>query len=235
MNANAFADRYAAFLGNMKGAYQARILNRNINYKTIKSFEVEANKIAALYLTNEIEQCTRAENAIRQFIESDFAAFDLDAAVLDNQEYMDYLTSFTSYVYSCIRHQVTKDILFATQKLRVESLKLINNNQNYMQLVMNYKEPEFTFNDAVGRALPSKKYIRTLVRDYFVKSYNDIFVENLVIHNIDEVAVDHIDQMHKDKGLVLSINDAENDLNYFNVRDRIFHPNSNAVLTMVGV
>lgn len=233
-HANAFGERYGNFLNGLKAAYQSRILNRSVNYKSIKSFEKEASNIASLYLEGEITNCQRSEEAIKQFIEADFSVFDLDAAVLDNPEYMDYLNSFTAYVFSSIKHQVNKDILFATQKLRVESLKLLNKNYNYMNLVLDYKEPEFVFNDSVGRSLPSKKYIRTMVRDYFVKSYNDIFVENLVIHNVDEVAVDHLDQTHKHKGIILSIHDTENDLNYFKVRDEIFHPNSNAVLTMVG-
>jgi hypothetical protein len=233
-NANAFSERYGAFLGNIKAAYQARILSKSLNYKSIKSFEQEASNLARLYLEGEIEQCQRAEVAIKQYIESDFAKTGMDAEVLDNPEYMNYLSDFTSYVYSSIRHQVSKDILFATQRLRVESIKLLNSNFNYMQTIIDYKEPEFVFNDKAGRNLPSKKYIRTMVRDYFVKSYNDIFVENLILHNIDAVQVYHIDQTHKHYGLILSVNNNDNELNYFKVRDDIFHPNSNAVLMMVG-
>lgn len=232
--ANAFAERYVSFQNSIKAAYQSRILNRDLNYKSIKSFEKEANNVAALYLEREILEVQEAERVIKQFINSDFNIYSLPVKVLKSEEYMEYLSDFSVYVYNSIKHQVAKDILFATQKLRVESIKLLNTNGDYFNLVMNYKDPEFVFNDKAGRNLPSKKYIRTMVRDYFVKSYNDIFVENLLLNGVNEVEVDHIDTNHKHYGLILSINDSENELNYFNVRDDVFHPNSNAVLKVVS-
>lgn len=234
-NANAFAERYTHFLGSTKAAYQSRILDRNLTHNSIKGFEKEATNIAVVYLEGEIKEVERAEQLIKNFIETDFTLYDLPTKVLTNEIYMEYLQDFSAFVFNSIKHQVSKDILYATQQLRVESLKLVNNGYDHVSLFLKYKEPDFIFTDAIGRSLPSKKYIRTLVRDYFVKSYNDIFVENLLMNDFNTVEVDHADVKHKDYGLVLSINDPENELNYYKVRDSIFHPNSNAILKPVGV
>lgn len=232
--ANSFAERYVTFLGSIRAAYQSRLLNRNVTYASIHTFEKEANAIATLYLEREINEVTAMEMAIKSFIQSDCTIYDIKADVLNDDNYLEYLDDFTKFVYNSIKQQVSKDILFAAQHLRVDALKLINSNHNHVTLLLNYKDLEFSFTDKMGRNLASKKYIRTLVRDYCVKAYNDLFAENLDLNNIDQAIVDNPDHTHSHYGTIVTINDNENELNYFNVREDIFHPNTNSILKPIG-
>ncbi len=64
-----------------------------------------------------------------------------------------------------------------------------------------------------------------------VKNYNDMIVGAAILNDIPNLKVENVDANHKDHGKIISVYD-ENDVNYFSVRDDIFHPNSNSILRL---
>jgi hypothetical protein len=107
----------------------------------------------------------------------------------------------------------------------------MNDYQTAYNLVFNHRDLSFYYTDKLGRKINSTKYVRTVTRDYLVKNYNDVIAGAAILNGIQEVTIENVDSNHEHHGKVIAVNDP-NEVNYFAVRDEIFHPNSNSIIRL---
>lgn len=92
-------------------------------------------------------------------------------------------------------------------------------------------DPKFYFVDRINRRWPSQKYIRSIWRHHLLTAYNETYLFTLAEYGETTARVVHLDPNHRVHGLVLAIADEGNLLRYEDVRDEIFHPNADAIVT----
>lgn len=91
---------------------------------------------------------------------------------------------------------------------------------------------DFSFIDRGNRKWNSRKFIRTVWRHTMLSVYNETVMMTLADHGIKNAVVDHIDPNAESHGAVITFGSNSELPTYTEVRDVIFHPNSNAVLKM---
>lgn len=94
--------------------------------------------------------------------------------------------------------------------------------------------PAFRFIDRMGRKYKASKHIRDTYRQHLLNVYNEVYMDVVASYGHDSVRVDHPNPDYKWFGAELAIvtgSDADIPL-YYDVRDEIFHPSSEAVVTI---
>lgn len=94
--------------------------------------------------------------------------------------------------------------------------------------ISNPPEISFYFRDQANRQWPSKRFVRSLWRQHLLGIYNETVLMTLADHGIDRARV-----VHPDKNDVPEVSIAPNSAlpTYTDVRNHLFHPNSNAILS----
>jgi hypothetical protein len=73
--------------------------------------------------------------------------------------------------------------------------------------------------------------MRTAARDYLVKNYNDLVAGSAILNGIEEVVIENVDKNHEHNGKVIAVT-GNDGVNYFDIREDIFHPNSNSIVRL---
>lgn len=229
--ANATATRYTAYLESISAAYNRVILSKSLGYSSITSFKKELDMLNKHYLEKEVESMVSNYEAIKQMIVEDTNGNDVK--VLDDNEWAEYLSENTNFTYEAIKLQSMKDSLYAKNFLRNKVIEVINMNdfEKAYNLLFSSRDLGFFYTDKLGRKVNAVKYARTLVRDYFVKNYNDLIVGSAILNDIKEVTIINSDVNHGDNDKKISVNN-QNTVNYFSIRLDSFHPNSNSIIRL---
>lgn len=230
--ANEVSVRYTSFLETLLNSYNRVILSANLNAKSLSIFKSETNNILKHYLEREVDELIKVYNDLADIISNDTDNYAVK--VLDDSEWSEYLTENTNFLYEAIKLQSSKDTLYLNNYLRTKVLQVLSMNEAQIayNLIHNHKDLSFYYTDKIGRKINSAKYIRTSARDYLIKNYNDLIVGTALLNDKKELIVENLDKEHKDHGKIISINQ-ENEINYFNIRDEVFHPNSNSIIRIV--
>jgi hypothetical protein len=231
MNADLAASRYTNYLELILAAYNRTILSKQLNARSIKVFKDEVQMLNKHYLEREVDHTLENFEALKNAIAD--STKDLTVPVLDDEDWGVYLEDSTNFAFETIKLQSSKDALYAANFLRTKVIELIHMNdfERAYNLVFTSRDLDFFYTDKIGRKVNSIKYIRTMVRDYHVKSYNDLMAGAALINGINEAKVINIDVNHGDHDKTISIN-SEDTLNYFSIRNEMFHPNTNSILRL---
>lgn len=229
---NEISIRYDHFLETLLGAYNRVVLSSDLSSKSLNAFKADTANILKQYLEQEVAATVSIHNKILLAVEQDTQS--LSARVTEDAEWLDYLSENTNFLYDAIKLQASKDVLYVNNFLRTKALTIqsLNDYQVAYNLVFNHKDLNFYYTDKLGRKVNSTKYIRTIMRDFMVKSYNDLIAGAGILNGVKEAVIENIDDNHKDNGKVIAVNDADR-VNYFSIRDDIFHPNSNSILRLL--
>lgn len=222
--ADEFADRYRRYLEIILNSYNSVILSGEMNNRKITSFSKEIANIQSNFLTNEVSKITSAYEWITEAVTTDVGNDD----IFNEEEWLDYVEANTSFLYDIFKVQSTKDAIYATNFLRSKVLQVRNLNEYQLahNLIYNSRDLGFFYTDKLGRKVNAVKYIRTMARDYLVKNYNDLIYGYAMINNNVNLVVDHLDEGHKHNGIQIDTETSH----YFDIKDDVFHPNSNALL-----
>lgn len=232
--ANDLSNRYRNFLETIVGSYNRTILGSEFTGRAATQFTKEVNNILKTFLENEVKVTVATYEKLNAMVTEDTK--NLGVSVVEDSEWAEYLSTNTNFLYEAIKLQAAKDTLFASNYMRSKMLELMSLSAGEAKytLVSSHKDINFYYTDKLGRKINSVKYIRTLVRDYLVKNYNDMIYGSAQLNAIEELVVYHVDSNHNDHGKIVSVNEV-NELNYFTVRLDIFHPNSDAILRIDNV
>jgi hypothetical protein len=229
--ANEVSIRYDQFLQTLLASYNRTILAADLTPRSIRGFQSETANILKHYLEREVDETVTLYNELITVVNEDTAS--LSVKVTDDVEWLDHLSENTHFLYEAIKLQASKDVLYLVNFLRAKviSLHALNDGQVAYSLIYNHKDLNFYYTDKLGRKINSTKYVRTVTRDYMVKDYNDLIAGAAILNGIKEGTIQNTDEGHKDNGKVIAINDP-NEVNYFSIRDEVFHPNSNSILRL---
>jgi hypothetical protein len=228
---NEVSVRYTHFLETLLASYNRVILSADLTPRSIESFKKEIANIHKHYLEREVEAMIDAHEKLRAMVAADTQGHSVN--VLDDSEWSVYLSENTNFLYDAVKLQSSKDVLYVNNFLRSKVLQVmsLNDYQVAYQLVFNHKDLSFYYTDKIGRKINSVKYIRTVTRDYLVKNYNDLVVGSAILNGNDTIKIENVDANHQHHGKVVAVNDA-NDVNYFTLREDVFHPNSNSIVRL---
>lgn len=97
----------------------------------------------------------------------------------------------------------------------------------------NQSDPNFRFLDRAGRQYKSTKHIRDIYRSHLMNVSNEVFIAVAAEYGHESVIVDHPSPEYAWRGERLDLfPDSGGEHFYFHVRDEIFHPSSDAFLTL---
>lgn len=223
--------RYTTYLELILAAYNRAVLSSNLNAKTIREFKKETQMLNKHFLEKEVEIMAKSYDEIEGMVKD--ATRNLSVDVMEDNEWSDYLQDSASFTFEALKLQSTKDALYASNFLRNKVIELMNmsDGERAYEVVFNSRELNFFYTDKIGRKINSVKYVRTMIRDYYVKSYNDLIAGAAILNGIEQVKVSNVDINHADYNKILSLK-GEDGLNYFILRNEMFHPNSNSVLEL---
>lgn len=225
------AGRYVEFLQRTLSLYNTFILSRELNPKSISSFSKELNNFNKLYLEKEVNETMKLYEQLNSFIDEDTK--HLGVKVTEDNDWSLYLSENINFLFEAIKLQSTKDVLYASNFFRTKLIEIVSMNKYEMayNLIFNSKELDFHYTDKIGRKIQSVKYIRTITRDFVIKNYNDMIVGSAILNGIEKATIQNISDEHKDHNKIVFIN-KQNDINYFDIRNEIFHPNTNSILRL---
>lgn len=91
---------------------------------------------------------------------------------------------------------------------------------------------EFFFHDRAGRKWSSRKLVRSIYRHTLLSTYNESVMLTLVDNNLRRARVVHEDVNAQFHNMIISFGANSEAPIYSEIRDTVFHPNSNAILAM---
>jgi hypothetical protein len=157
------------------------------------------------------------------------------------EEQHGFIFEVAAYAVRTIEMQSQRDVITMAQQIRDNGLRVDFNMRAGMSLpeatasvlVENATNPVFKFSDRLGRTYKSSKLIRDTARQNLIHAYNEIYMNTAFEAGHDTVQVTHPDPNYKWFGHEISI--VSNDAGiptYHEVRDEIFHPSSDARVTL---
>jgi hypothetical protein len=93
--------------------------------------------------------------------------------------------------------------------------------------------PSFRFQDRVGRNFKSSKHIRDTVRQVLRNVWNEVYMDAVFDHGHQTVTITHQDPNFKWFGAEISLVSGNDLPTFYDIRDEVFHPSSEARLTII--
>lgn len=228
---NKVAERYTAFLEKLLNAYNRAILTADFNARSLATFNHEVANMHNQYLQFEVAAIVQTYDSVQSMVIEDTKGQGVN--VLEDDGWAENLVANTNFLYDAIKLQSQKDVLYINNFIRTKAIQLMHQSDydTAYTLIFNHKELSFYYTDKLGRKLNSQKYIRTITRDFMVKNYNDLIVGSAILNDIKTVTVENVDSNHREHGKVIAVSDKDS-VNYFDIRDEIFHPNSQSIVRL---
>ena len=152
----------------------------------------------------------------------------------------DHLGDAENYLLHELSIQIERDIAFLKQSLRKAALQVtIAARAQRIPLraaliqyrIGNTTELHFFFHDRRNQKWPSRKFVRAVWRHHLLALYNEVVLLTLADHGIETAMIRHADPNYHSHGLVIAMSSGTSLPTYSEIRNEIFHPNSDAVLT----
>jgi hypothetical protein len=204
--------RYDALIAALNAIIMSYIYSpMGITAQTMQIARDEIMKLADAVLVTELNH---AESSIQEMIDN--VALTLGLPV---PEHMMVYDLTLRYLEAQIVSQMMRDIAVADQAIGQARLT----GQN---LKGGYKSPAFMFYDRLGRQTPSARFVRGLWRMTLISAHNETVLEHIIAAGQSRAAV-----LHDVKATeIITIYDDPVLRSYVDVREELFHPNSNAYL-----
>lgn len=239
--AEAAATRYGLLVEGWRALYQ-RALNESDfgSRRQADRISQQAYAIARTYLDAEdghIEQsldkiATEAHRVTLAELSSQSADDISDDA-------LELLSALQRYLRHEIAVQVERDIAFLMDSL----------NRTYLQVSLaakahgtglkaaliqyqigNATELVFFFHDRQTRKWPSRKFVRAIWRHSLLTAYNEIVLITLAEHGEARAVIHHVDPKSHSHGIIIAMGSGSEFPTYSEIRNEIFHPNSDAIV-----
>lgn len=203
-----------------------------------------------------------AQGAARSFLGTEQANINEDTADVARRAYSDaledlglpsatieerfaeFISSSAYYVTRMIAAQAERDVMTMAQHIQSTALRVdlyIRSGRHSPSsaaaqvMIEDNQAPAFRFVDRSGRKFKTSKHIRDMYRQHLLNTYNEVYMDVVGSRGRDEVVIDHPNPEYKWYGEKISI--VSGGLNadlplYYDIRDEVFHPSSDAVVTI---
>lgn len=240
------AVRYGMMCESWKGLFERALNQADFgSFTQITRTINEAYEIAGVFIDGESSVMMETLTAVAKIAHT---ATIEEIASIDSEELSerthDFLSATQSYLYDEIIAQIHRDIAYLRQTMQRVALEVsvaarsrgISERRAMIEYrIGNQRELNFLFYDRTNRKWSSKKFIRAVWRHTLLSAYNETVMLTLSDHGLTRARVQHEDPNSQVNGMIISFG-ANHDLpTYSEIRDTVFHPNSNAVLRMERV
>lgn len=243
--AEAAAQRYGILVEGWRSLYQAALSQTDFgSEKQLRRVEADAYAMASRFLDTEHELAADHSEAIAlealRATLSDLQSRDAVALTVAASE---HLTNAVQYVTREVTIQVERDIAFLKESLRRTYLQvtIAARAQGITQRaalaqhrIGNAAELHFFFHDRGNQKWPSRKFIRAVWRHHLVSLYNEVVLLTLADHGLSKAEIDNANQGSHSHGMVIAMFAGSALPTYAEIRNEIFHPNSDAILKMAA-
>lgn len=235
--------RYVTFTELLRGqadmALRRGPVNEKVRQETNSVAREAARSYASLehaYLNDHTADIARAAH--------DQAIEDLGLKPRDMPDRLaEFIFSAAAYTAQLIAAQAERDTVAVAHQVRSDALRVDlyarsgrhTETSAIAAVVLDSGQgPSFRFVDRLGRRFKSTKHIRDTYRHHLLSVYNEVYLDTVADHGHDTVRVTHPDTNYKWNGDTLALVGDQGDFPlYYDVRDEIFHPSSNAILTIL--
>jgi hypothetical protein len=182
--------------------------------------------------TQSVEIASEAHTATLDALRSQDAR-DLSEAVTEQ------LKALERYVLNEIAIQIERDIAFLRQsylsvalqvKIAARSQRIGLRSALIQYRVGNAAELSFFFRDRRNQRWPSHKFIRSVWRQHLLAVYNETVLIDLAEHGQRFAEVSHLSPSSQFHGMKIALSSNTSHPTYAEIRNEIFHPNSEAIL-----
>lgn len=235
------AGRYQNFLNILRSQVDAVMRNGPTDIRLRDEAVGVATDAARQYASYE-QGCLNESAMDAAYCGYETCCEDLDMPSPDGlEEHHAFIFEVAAYAARTIAAQADRDVVTMAQQIRDNGLRVDFNMRSGMSLgaaaasvlVENAINPVFKFADRLGRTYKSSKLVRDTVRQNLLHTYNELYMQTAFEAGHDTLEVTHPDPNFKWFGKQLSI--VSNDAGiptYHEVRDEIFHPSSDARVTL---
>ena len=196
----------------------------------------DAYRLAGEFL---VEEKNAIEDAVLGVAREAYSATAEDAGDLPTI-IMEHALALSQELEHTIRTQLERDIAEVTKSLSSLNLKsnLISLGKGVtfaaaLSMLRNEEMPGrgFNYQDRIGRFIPSYKFIKTIWRKTLLMAWNETALFAMAMNGVTKAIISHPDESHKEYGTVIDILESPEYVTWGQVKDDVFHPNSNAYLT----
>jgi hypothetical protein len=244
-DADAASQRYGLLVEGWRSIYSAALDQSHFgSEKQLRSIVAQAYRLAHTYLDDETARIEEVSNAVA------LEAQGVTLQQLSNKHVLEladavseHVNANNEYLLREISVQIERDIAFLQKSVRSTYLHVaIAARANRIPLrtaLMQYRignasELAFFFHDRRNQRWPSRKFIRSVWRQHLLATYNEAVLLTLSDHGVDVAQIDHSDPKSDNHGMIISVASNSTLPTYAEIKDVIFHPNSEAVLTRVA-
>lgn len=233
------SERYLGLLNEHRDALRQVMLRRRVDARGRNILRQQLLTRSQEFRETEIAMLTMALSewleTARSKVMSDLGLTSAGAEVVPVQDYQDKLIEFAS---TELTSQIQRDMAQALRHLEEFSLEVFMHRQRGVtedeaiaNAVINGRaRHQFFFSDRSGRRHPSQKFIRTLMRHTLLVGFVEVYALHAAAFGADHMLVEHPDKEATHAGMKVGIT-RENGLPLVSdLKDEVFHPNSNASL-----
>lgn len=166
---------------------------------------------------------------------------DMGLAVpADLEDHLVFIFESVAYITRLLAAQADRDVVAMAQQIRNNAMRVdlnMRSGQTASQaasavLTEDQNSPNFRFTDRAGRNYKSSKHVRDAVRQSLVNIYNEVYMTAAFEHGHETVQITHPDQNYKWFGKEVSIVSGRDLPTFYEIRDEVFHPSTEARITL---
>jgi len=236
--------RYGAFLEALRNQATAIMLSNPLAHSERQRARNSAYDAAKQFTGWEHTELTEdAQNVATSAYQQ--ARDDLGLPRVDgiDARFEEFLFESANYAARLIAAQVDRDVVSMSQHIlrQAQRIDLYVRGGTHTpvsaaaQIVMDDQQvPMFRFQDRLGRKFKSRKHIRDIYRAHLLNLYNEVYMDVIAEHGRSTAFITHPDPNYKWFGKEVAITpEAPGNLPLiYDIRDEVFHPSSNATLTI---
>jgi hypothetical protein len=243
--AEAAAQRYGLLVEAWRGLYNQALDAPDFGtQRQIEAIVAQAYEIARTFRNSEEDHIALVSTQIAERARRE----TLDAlASTDTRELTDaaseHLGDAESYLLHEIAIQVERDIAFLKQSLRrtylqvalaARSRDLPTRTALLQYRIGNATELHFFFHDRGNQKWPSRKFIRGVWRHHLLSLWNEVVLLTLSDHGLEEADIAHANPGSHVHGMRIAMASNSKWPTYAEIRNEVFHPNSDALVVPAG-
>lgn len=222
-------ERYHAVLTTFRGMLFA-FLNERFSVGRADDLRRDADEVGRMFLRSEtpliLEEVTRtAQDAL--WTVQDQSGVQRTADISDTLNA--FLTQHCDYLENELRVQLSRDAEMLVRRYREFALEAQLNGS------ANLERARFYFRDRVGRQYPSQQFVRSVWRHTLVMVAAECFALEAADQGIHEIETLSPDPESRWANFAIGLTDTVAAPSFSEVRDEVFHPQSQVTLRVVDV
>lgn len=231
-------ERYVNFLMSLRGVLASTRSTPPKDTRAFSAIRTGSYEVARVYMDTEIEFLDRDLNRLQEHARALVRTEVLSGPPSSTYALSDYSEEIVTWFRQELRSQIERDINSAVQKRReiildatiTSRTKGVPLLEAYELALTRREGVNFYFTDRSGRRYPSQKFIRQLFRHTLLTAAVETFALEAASYGVTELEITHPDKNHSFNGELITLVETPNVLTLADVRDDVFHPNSNAFL-----